>query len=67
VRAGEFFGELAPITNLPRVATVTAMEPVHAPVIRDVESRTLEARTPQIAVRPLGAVAKRLPTAAEAD
>ncbi len=60
-RAGEFFGEIALLSDLPRVATVTATTPVRALVIRDTEFRGLLSQTPQIALKVLQAIAERLP------
>ena len=60
-RSGEFFGEIALVSRLPRVATVTTRRPVRALVIRDVDFRALLQRTPAIALKVLNAVADRLP------
>lgn len=60
-RSGEFFGEIALVSRLPRVATVKTRKPVRALVIRDVDFRALLRRTPTIAVKVLEALADRLP------
>lgn len=60
-RAGDFLGEIALVSNLPRTATVKTREPVRALVIRDVDFRGLLQRTPAIALKVLQAVADRLP------
>ncbi len=61
--AGEFFGEIALVSDVPRVATVTATTPVRALVITDRGFRNLVKESPQIALKVLAAVAERLPTA----
>jgi CRP-like cAMP-binding protein len=59
--SGEFFGEIALVSSLPRIATVKTRTPARALVIRDVDFRALLRRTPTIAVKVLEAVADRLP------
>jgi CRP/FNR family cyclic AMP-dependent transcriptional regulator len=61
LREGEFFGEIALVSNLLRTATVTTTSPVRALVIRDVEFRALLRQKPQIALKVLEALADRLP------
>lgn len=60
-RGGEFFGEIALVSRLPRTASVTARSPVRALVIRDVEFHALLRRKPQIALKVLESLADRLP------
>jgi CRP/FNR family cyclic AMP-dependent transcriptional regulator len=57
---GDFFGEIALVTDAPRTATVTAVTPVHALVITDRAFRELMRRSPTIQGKVLEAVASRL-------
>jgi CRP/FNR family transcriptional regulator, cyclic AMP receptor protein len=61
IRPGEFFGEMALVSDRPRNATVTATQPVRVLVIRDTDFRSVLMRNPQIAMKVLGAFAERLP------
>ena len=60
---GEFYGEIALVSDVPRVATVTAVSPLRVLVIRDREFRELLEDTPAVAIKVLKALAKRVPTA----
>ncbi|HXG76975.1 MAG TPA: cyclic nucleotide-binding domain-containing protein [Gaiellaceae bacterium] len=59
--AGDFFGEIALVASIPRVATVTTTSPARALVIVDHDFRALVKSTPAIALKVLEAVAHRLP------
>ena len=57
---GDFFGEIALVSDGPRTATVTATSPVHALVITDRDFRRLMKEQPEIQSKVLAAVAARL-------
>jgi CRP-like cAMP-binding protein len=60
-KGGDFFGEVALVCSVPRVATVVTTEPTRALVITDRDFRNLVKRTPEIALKVLEAVGERLP------
>ncbi len=57
---GDFFGEIALVTDVPRTATVTTTSPVRALVITDRAFRELMRNSPEIQRKVLEAVASRL-------
>jgi CRP-like cAMP-binding protein len=60
MRGGDFFGEIALVTDVPRTATVTTISPVHALVITDRAFRELLRDSPAIQGKVLEAIASRL-------
>jgi CRP/FNR family transcriptional regulator, cyclic AMP receptor protein len=60
MRGGDFFGEIALVTDVPRTATVTTTSPVRALVITDRAFRELLRDSPPIQGKVLEAVASRL-------
>ena len=60
MRAGDFFGEIALVTDHPRTATVTTVTPVRALVIIDRAFRELLRTNPEMQRKVLEAVASRL-------
>ena len=61
--AGDFFGEIALVTDKARTATVTAASPMRALVITDRAFRELLRNSPEIQGKVLAAVADRLAAA----
>jgi CRP/FNR family cyclic AMP-dependent transcriptional regulator len=57
---GDFFGEIALVSDTPRTATVTATSPVRALVITDRSFKRLLQDSPQIQSKVLSALAERL-------
>jgi len=57
---GDFFGEIALVSDSPRTATVTATSPVRALVITDRDFRHLMKDQPEIQNKVLSALAARL-------
>lgn len=60
MQGGDFFGEIALLTDVPRTATVTTTSTVHALVITDRAFRELLRKSPAIQGKVLETVASRL-------
>jgi CRP-like cAMP-binding protein len=60
LRAGDWFGEIALITDSPRTATVTATSPGDVLVITDRRFRSVVETMPSIALKVLSRVGERL-------
>jgi CRP/FNR family cyclic AMP-dependent transcriptional regulator len=60
MKAGDFFGEIALVSDAPRTATVTTTTPVRALVVTDRDFRTLLRHAPGIQLKVLQALADRL-------
>jgi len=58
--AGDFFGEIALVSNVPRTATVTSTSPVRVLVITDRAFRNVLEQSPEIQLKVLEALAQRL-------
>ena len=58
--AGDWFGEIALLTNTPRTATVTATSPIRVLVITDRSFRRVVELMPTIALKVLASVGDRL-------
>lgn len=57
---GDFVGEIAVVTDMPRTATVKTTQPTHALVLTRRDFRTLMKRVPTIQLKVLETLAKRL-------
>jgi CRP/FNR family transcriptional regulator, cyclic AMP receptor protein len=57
---GDFLGEIALVTKVPRTATVTTTSPVRALVVSEQNFRRLLERSPQVQIKVLEALAERV-------
>jgi CRP/FNR family cyclic AMP-dependent transcriptional regulator len=57
---GDFLGEIALVTKTPRTATVKTTSPVRALVVSEQNFRRLLARSPQVQIKVLEALAERV-------
>ena len=60
LKKGDFFGEIALVTKMPRTATVTATSPVRALVITERDFTALLKRSPQIGQGVVHALGERV-------